>query len=284
LIQRYATSAILPTVQRVYESAGVGRWACSIQSSLLAYILRVDPQLGGELLNKALAARSKESTRCYTSALADIAKLEMNDQVEAAALIALEEKDPEVVSQAANVLREFGSPAVEARLWQRLEKWNSERASMAVALKEQQPGLPVYSGSSNAGEALIELGLQQALSRGQQWLIDSEKLKRLRSLCLTDNCRTEVDQTIGVRAHDIGLAVNTYDDVPYAIRVGHYELKSIDLLKQKLLQFPRGTVFTWSGSGDDDRIQKHVHDLRKFLDEHGMKLLDKEKPLQNPGL
>jgi len=121
LIERYATAGILPRVQAVYEAPGVGRWACRIQASLLAYILRTDPPSGGELLKQALAARGKEFSRCYASALTDVARLQMAAEVEEAANTALEEDDPEMVAQAASVLGQFGTANGERKLWQRLE-------------------------------------------------------------------------------------------------------------------------------------------------------------------
>jgi hypothetical protein len=167
LIERYATAGILARVQAVYEAPGVGRWACRIQTSLLAYTLRADPPTGGELLSKALAARGKEFTRCYASALTDVAQLHMTAEVEAAAKSALEENDPEMVSQAASVLGQYGSADAEETLWLRLERWYEEMRSHAAELSKQNPGVPAYGSSALSGEALIEQALRNALTHGQ---------------------------------------------------------------------------------------------------------------------
>jgi len=275
LIERYATSGILPRVQAVYEAPGVGRLSCRIQASLLAYILRADPPTGGELLKKALAARGKEFTRCYASALTEVAKLHMAAEVEEAAKTALEEDDPEMVAQAASVLGQFGTASVEGNLWQRLERWHERMQSHAAEMSKQNPGIPAYGSSPLSGEAMIEQALRNALSNGQAWLSDPDKLKRLRALCLTDSSRNDFDNMSHAWNRRIDIRLSTFEDQPYSISVAHYQLTSLESLKQKLLQFPRGTLFTWakSGSGgDESKAQQLFLQLKGYLEEHGMKL------------
>lgn len=49
---------------------------------------------------------------------------------------------------------------------------------------------------------MIEQALRNALANGRAWLLDSEKLKRLRELCLTEAGRDEVDQMLRTRSDD----------------------------------------------------------------------------------
>jgi hypothetical protein len=56
LIERYATAAILPDVRGVLDKPDGGE--CEIQSSLIAYGLRVDSRQCAEIANHALASRS----------------------------------------------------------------------------------------------------------------------------------------------------------------------------------------------------------------------------------
>jgi hypothetical protein len=262
LIERYATDEILPQVRAVYEAPGVGRWACRIQASLLAYFLRVDPSAGGEHLNKALAARGKDSTRCYTSALVDVARLHMSAEVEDVATASLDDEDPEIVSHAANVLAEYGSANAEKALWRRLEKMHEAGAEMS-------------------GQAAIEQALRKALASGQAWLSDPEKLKRLRDLCLTDVGRKEVDGMIRNWNYQIFVGLSFDDGEPYSITVAHYELKTFAALKEKLLQFPKGTLFKWRTGpprAHDTKPQEVFQKIKNHLEEHGMKLERETEP------
>jgi hypothetical protein len=281
LIERYATAGVLLRVRTVYESPGVGQWACRIQASLLAYILRVDTSTGGELLDKALSARGKDFTRCYASTLTDVARLRTSAGVEDAANASLEESDPEMVSQAASVLGQYGSADAEEKLWQRLQKWHEEMQSRADELSKQNPGVPAFGSSASSGQAMIEQALRNALSHGQAWLLDLEKLKRLRALCLTDGGRNEVDNMIRGWNQQIYVGLNPFDDQPYSLSIAQYQLNSFESLKQKLLQFPPGTLFTWgnaSGNSDDAKAQELFRQLKSYLEERGMKLERETKP------
>ncbi|MCM3871301.1 MAG: hypothetical protein ND895_11505 [Pyrinomonadaceae bacterium] len=275
LIERYASAGILPRVLTVYEAPGTGRWACSIQASLLAYILKSDSATGGELLKKALAARGKEFTRCYPSVLTDVARLHMSAEMEEAASTVLEEDDPEMVAQATSVLGQFGSANAEEKLWQRLERWHEKMESHAAELRKQHRGVPAHGASSLSGEVMIEQELFKALSQGQAWLSDPEKLKRLRALCLTDDSRNQIDSMIRAWNRRIEIGLSPFEDQPYLVGVAHYQLFSLESLKEKLLQFPRGTVFIWGRRGggvDESRARQIFVQLKNYLEEHGMKL------------
>jgi len=275
LIERYATAAIAGRVQAVYESPGVGQWACRIQAALLAYISRVDPQSGAELLEKALAARGSRFSRCYPSTLSDVARLHMSAQLQEAAYKALEEDDPEMVANAAGVLGRFGSAEAEEKLWRRLERWHEQAESRAEALRQQNPGIPALGAPALSGEVTIEQALRTAICYGQAWLADPEKLKRLRPLCLTDFCRTDVDSIARNGNYLIGIGLGSNQNQPYLISVAQYQPASIEALKQKLLQFPRGAAFIWHRSTnlDDDPAEPQLFSqVKSFLEEHGMKL------------
>jgi hypothetical protein len=261
LLQRYASRAILPQVRKLYESKPPGSWMCDSQSKFLAYILRVDPETGGTLLEAAIAARGKGLTKCYTSALRDVSQLEMNSAVESVALKVLGDSDSEMVAQATNILREHGTPQIELKLWSRLERWNEENSSNAAQLKKQRRNSPLDDNTK------IEQELVQALGAGKNWILDHKKLKRLESLCLTDRCR---DAVSGFIAGSQTIYLRT-SELP-SIRLGRNELKSIDELKTRLMEFPAGSVFTWWSDGKDEPEQTHYKELKRFLEDRGMKL------------
>ena len=253
LIERYATDSILPRVRAVFDEAGVGKWACRIQASLVAYFLRVDPESGGEYLNKAIAARGKGFTGCYSMTLVDVAQLHMSPEVEAAAIAAVDDDNSEVVSQAARVLKDYGSADAEKALWQRLEKLNE-------------------ATSSNAS---IEQSLVSALTRSQAWLAGPEKLRRLHDLCRTDDNRHEVEELLRSWNSDIYLTLYAADGEPASIGVAHYQINSVDALKKKLIQFPSGTVFKWravAAGRSATRAEQLFNEIKTHVEQHGMKL------------
>ena len=267
LVERYATDEILSRVRAVYESQSVGRWDCRTQAALLAYFFRVAPATAGEDLNKALAAKDRGYAGCFNRVLKDVAELHMSAEVEEVATAALDSEDSEVVSQAASVLADYGSADAEKALWQRFEKWNEE----ATQTRSAETGEEKLTDD----QVKIEKALREALTSGQAWLSDPEKLKRVRELCLTEKSRAELDYMITSWDPQIYVAFNSLVDKPYTLGVANYEPKSLDALKQKLLQFPKGTVFKFKtsvGRGDKSVADDMFQQLKTYLEEHGMKL------------
>lgn len=261
LIERYATDEILSRVQAVYETREAGKWECRTQAALLAYFLRVASSVGGEYLNKALAAREKGLLRCYTETLKNVAKLHMSAEVEDVATAALDDEDSRVVAQAAGVLAEYGSADAEKALWRRFEKWHEAMQSRSEELRGEE---------LSYDQEVIEEALREALTGGHAWLSDPEKLKRVRDLCLTDKSRAEVDRLID--GWDYQISFTSFDDQSFTIGVANCQLTSLDSLKQKLLQFPKGTVFKLKTHGDESRSEEVFQQIKNYLEQHGMTL------------
>ena len=260
LIERYATDSILPRVKAVFDVPGVGKWSCSPQADLLAYFLRVDPASGGEYLNKAVAARGEGFSRCYTFVLVQVAQRHMSREIEDAALLSLDDDDTEVVAQAARILQEHGGADAESALWRRMEKLNEAT--------QNQPS--------------IEQSLVAALTKSQGWVATPEKLKRLLALCRGEGSRHEVEQLIATWRPDIYVTFNASDGEPVSMVVGHYQVNSVDALKQKLLQFPSGTVFRWSAMAlgrSGPKAQQLFDEMKSYVEQHGMKLERVSEPV-----
>ena len=278
LVARYASDGILPQVKAFYEAPGVGRWSCDVQTSLIAYFLRVDPASGSDYLKQALAARGKNQSRCYTSILTAIARLQAPREVEDIATAALDDDDPEVVASAAQVLKDYGSADAEKALWRRFEKWHDAMESRSEELRNQSAGVPAYGASDLSGQAMIEQELRTALVQGKAWVADPEMLKRVRDLCLTDGGRKELDGFIRTWNQQITVFLNP-DGEPVSISVAHYSPSSIDQLKHRLIRFPSGTVFRWTVLSGYNEVSapEMFQQMKTYVEDHGMKL-EREAP------
>jgi len=124
-----------------------------------------------------------------------------------------------------------------------------------------------------SGEVMIEQALRNAIVHGQAWLADPEKLKRVRELCLTDGSRAELDGLIENWRRNIDIFLNA-DGEPVSIMLAQYNLLTMDALKQKLVQFPAGSVFRWGGvaGNNEAKAQEMFQQLKTYLEDHGMKL------------
>lgn len=235
LLQRYASPAVagqvLPKVDRL-----IGRLACRPQAALLAYFLRVSSDLGRSLLDRALASRS--DTGCFRAVIADIAKLGMTKELEAAAIDRLDDPDPQVVISAAEALGRFGSPAASAPLRARFEEWHRRWASKATEIR-----FTYAQENSDSIQGTVEHTFVQALTRARAWVADESDVRELQMLCVTDNCRQQIGYIINA-ARDRYIRVwraDGHDDD--GIDVAQYQLTSRNAALEKLSQFPKGTVF-----------------------------------------
>ena len=56
----------------------------------------------------------------------------------------------------------------------------------------------------------------------------------------------------------------------YSATVNQYQLDSLDSLHQKLIQFPKGTVFEWTFTDDAKDDTPILAQIQALLAEHGM--------------
>jgi len=271
LIARYATIASLPIVKRALANK-VGKMACSIQSAMLAFLLRVDPDYGAEVLEQALAARKE--TGCYKSEFSAVSSIYSSAKLEEVAVAHLDDSEMIVAIQAAAVLGQYGSAAAEQHLMDRLEQWHTQWYGRQ---KEVQP--QIENGIMSGEPAQFETELVRALIRARAWVADLEKLNRIRQLCLTPPGRKEVDAAIRDWGDlSIRVTFSSIDDSPNYLSVAQYPLQSVRDLKEKLSQFSKGTAFVWrSANGGGPAEEQLFNELKEFLVQHDMKLAKPDK-------
>ncbi|HEY0320613.1 MAG TPA: hypothetical protein VGC66_06670 [Pyrinomonadaceae bacterium] len=267
LLERYATDSVLPQILPVVDK-NVGKWACAIQTPILAYMLRVNPDIARPRIEAAMAARGEEYSACNHSLLVELGALQQDPMLEEIAVGSLDDNDPQVAGNAAAFLGKYGSPAAEEMLWKRLslwnEKWRGREREFRYVPGENNPKL----WDAGLGSNLI-----LALGAGKSWLTDESKLRRLRQLAVGKNMLDQVDSMIS--AWQAKPYLITYFPMikEQRFHVLQYELDSLKNLEEKLAQFPAGSSFIWSGSlatpAEDERM---FQELSNFATSHGMKL------------
>jgi hypothetical protein len=265
LIGRYASTAIFPRVLAMEEDR-VGTMPCEAQARFVAYTLKADERTGAQLLEKALAAR--DETHCYTRVLGGVARRRFSPEVEQSAITHLDDPDPEVAADAAGTLGAYGSPAVEQPLWERLQKWHQAWAGRAAEL-------PNGAGSlfTNGLQTALEVALVNALARAQAWFAGTEKLQAVRALCVSLYARDQVDNMLNTLSSTPLIGVNTFANGSFAGNVYQYQTDSVNGLKEKLAQLPRGTMFSVELNGSDPQeLRKILLQLKSATEEHGSKI------------
>jgi hypothetical protein len=196
--------------------------------------------------------------------LAKAAALHMTPALEAALIDALRDARPEVAAGAARALGRHGSAAAEKALWARLEQWHVRWAGREDDLRYHV----AEERSRNQHDKDLETELANAIARGKGWLCDLPKLLRLGGLLVTSLERDQIQSILhDWEASRISVTVLGNDGGDLSVfRVAQYDVGSLSAAREKMAQFPRGTVFAWSGDALFD-------ELHAFALERGMKVV-----------
>jgi hypothetical protein len=259
LIGRYATPAIFPRVLAI-EEGRVEHLPCETQAAFLTYAVKSDPVRGAAMLDECLEAHSG----CCVMVLPEVASRQMTPEIQRLAIAHLGDSDPQVAASAATTLGHYGSVESEQPLWDRLESWHARWAGRAGELPN---GFGI--GLQNGLQTALERSLIDALGAGQAWFAGPGELERLSRLCVsTGGCQRVNEITAEAEATP---NINVFgSEQDYHASVAQYRVDSIDLLKEKLAQFPKGAIFAWWFSGEEKEGASILADLRAFLKARGM--------------
>jgi hypothetical protein len=264
LAERYASSAVAAKLKSSYDKK-VGRFACAPQEALLSYFLRVDPDTGLDLVERALASR--KATGCYETLLGSLARKQMSPELEKIAISSLDDVDPQMVRSAAEMLGGYGSKDSRDALLHRFEQWHELWDGREKELTEQQRTDP-----SNA-QMRLEETLFRALANSPAWLADEEMITKLRQLCVSRNCTSEADSTLNQFGPNITVFFDMRTSKVAHTSIGQYNVLSLDQLKTKVTQYPKGTAFTFGSDRANTAVEQNVFDeLKVYLEKYEMKL------------
>ena len=172
------------------------------------------------------------------------------------------------MTHAASTLGQFGSTGAEKPLWTRLEKWLQEWKGRAGELPKNFDSAHPNNWQKQVGQAL-----RQALLQGAGWLIEGEKLERLRQSCMDKDELQHINYQAGELSGEIRITFQPGYDGWGNAQVAHYQCNSLSALKMKLSQFPKNTTFTWNSYSQDQEAAEQVFsELKPFLEGKGMRL------------
>ncbi|HLK69176.1 MAG TPA: hypothetical protein VKU19_37340 [Bryobacteraceae bacterium] len=236
LIVRYATGDIVERVEKAQAKRDGDLDQQKLPhcgGPLVYYYLQFDPAYGEKML-RADFGKPAGAPACYDMGF-QFRTLDRNAYSPALERLAVEFlSSPKVPVKrgAAEVLGQFGSPAVQKPLWETLEyfrSWWKGRESQLEDV-EGQEGIQ------------FERALRIALAQADGWVLPEDGLNRLLTLCTSNWCKQEVTGWLSQSKSPVEVRLMPMGDQFYAT-VGQYETRSLEQLRRKVSQFPGGTVF-----------------------------------------
>jgi hypothetical protein len=262
LLQRYSSAAIAGPLQPWFE-ARIGKIWCGAEANLLAYFLRIDPQDGAAMLRKVTQT---DVPGCLP--LKRLARIRMSQEVEKAALTALDDPRPAKVVEALGVLQSYGSPATEEPILRHFRQWHDSWASRAKEL----------DASAGSDQANVEVGYVCALGAAQTWRASEEDWQSFKGLCVTNSCKENAPRFMQCMGSRYNLMIEISEpghdfEFREQVSIGNPAPGTMDRLKEKMLQYPKGFVFTIDARyREKGVIQRYYKELEPWAREHGFGL------------
>jgi hypothetical protein len=103
LIERYATRSVESRILALLDPM-LGKGACELQSNLLAYVVRVDPEAARPRLEKALASSGQGFSGCYRRLFTDVGTRRRSSLLQELAMKNLGNSDSAIAADARNYI------------------------------------------------------------------------------------------------------------------------------------------------------------------------------------
>lgn len=281
LVEHYASKAELGVISPLIETK-FASWPCSVREPVMAYLLRVSPEMAEPRIKQSLA--DSRPGYCVTM-LQDLGQLHNSPILERLAFAQLEE-GTRWARDAAEYLRGYASPSAKPKVLKLAEEWHKKVA-------EEEARSPVnerttYEQNERSAAAAELVG---AYTRAQAWMLTDEeelRLKRTLGERVVDGeiCRYNCGGTLvpkqkeyGIYGRENGYAdrhhepsmdyLNPTERMRYA--VNQYSCDTMARLKEKLLQFPAGSSFSFAYDFSP-KYESEILEITRFLREHGYKV------------
>ena len=246
-IGRYATKAILSQVKAAYKTAKP--WPeCSFYDGLIAYFLKYERSLG---LTEFEAMSTKFSSADLKLSMETIKELKLWPKIEPVIIARLDDLDPFRSGAAAWLLSANGGETAHQALLERLRRLHRENAGR----KEVTSDNPAF---------VFEQSLVGALGGSPNWQLSDKEITEIEGLALAG-----VNKGIIAKNHwksPVELEINGKINLFF---LNHGPVDNPELLKKKVLNFPKGTGFVVKHLADDPESVIVLRMLEKVAGESG---------------
>jgi hypothetical protein len=255
-LARYGTPEAAPKLKAIYESQ---QQKC--QPELIAYFVHTEPEYANRVFHSHPWDMQVDPSPCTVQYFQRTAPLAMDPVLQSYMAAYLMHVNVRVKTVAAQILGLYGSKSATGPLWDAFryfhEYWQEKRAELPP----------------NGEGVQLEVALRNAIARGHNWVVDDADLRLMESLCISQRCLYETQQDLRAwQQKPLRLELSSQGGGIRGAAAQYYGLESMEALEDKLAQFPRGTIFLVTNSGED--AAQALTALRQFADHKGLILTD----------
>jgi hypothetical protein len=287
LLHRYATRAVLPKVLPFID-AKLAEWPCSIQLPVLAYLLKVSPQQAAPRVAQVLKDQPRAGG-CTDRFLTDLGFLEPSPVLERLALSQVELGGASALD-GAHYLERYGSLTTKSKVWERLQRWHQQFGSSGAEQRFNSSA----ATENDAALGKIVSALTATFEGAQAWVLSPGQAARMEALLGKKTvsqlvCRFHCGASFGINptpaVYEIRSRINEdwrrrESPMEYLNPVEHlhysinqYRCADSRALQQKILQFPKGSSFTFTFPEDfTTRDREGIAEAAGLLRKHGYRV------------
>ncbi len=266
LLAHFGTGSVVSIVRQKAE-AKTGEWACASQGAALGYLVEFDPSSARPLVESAVQARGPGKSACNHSIFQDIAQYSHDAMLGEVAIQTLDDPDPEVILDALIYLTSYGVASDEEPISNRYTQWSQEWRGRAEELNSRKAG----SMAGNWQQIGLGENLASALLANQGWLASEKLIQSTIANCVGDQVCQQVNQ-LAERARTMPHSISAYKHGHTEnYEIAQYSAKSLELLDDKIDQFPKGSRFSLIKRSPQTDDQKNLEEkVQSILEKHEM--------------
>jgi hypothetical protein len=270
-IGRYASRAIEngllelvaahPTL--VYESVGAGE--CETEADLLSYFVRVDPEKGKAMLERAMNV-DRDPRGCHAELLPRLPESFTSPEIEDVAVAALDDPEPRLVQGALGLLRRGGTIKAKQALSDHFQTWHDAWKNRSREL--DQP--------NQRDQRMIESVYFQTLTAAYGWIASTDEVRAFAGFCVSQECKDVAMRRAESMGDDtvLGIRAPAWEDLTGKVSIGPYYdvIRTIERLETKMSQYPKGTTFRIAPQVSRDAAQRLYDALAIWVADHGFRI------------
>jgi len=267
LLVRFGTGSASALIAEKLR-AKAGAWACAPQAAALAYLLKFAPDQARPLLEQAVDSGSQGKTGCHQTLFQDVSAHASGAVLTDVAVASLGNADRRDSMDALIYLANHGRKEDRKSILDRYAKWSEQWSGKAEVLDLQDQA----SAVQNYPEIGLGENLARALIANQGWVADKNLIARVVKMCVGQQVCSQVQQIAASAGPPYHVTVyRNASSENY--QVGQYSAKSMELLDQKVAQYPKGTIFQLIPTTPQNRDQTALEsEAREIFQRNGMSL------------